>query len=104
MPYTGLSQGKTFSIEIDDNATFHQALAMVDKYVIEHPEESIFPLFDGFIHNYLQLFWNPIENKIYDDCGIMPYGPERKFMPILDNPNFILYPDSVIDLQLDPGC
>ncbi|MBN1214958.1 MAG: hypothetical protein JXA99_05885 [Candidatus Lokiarchaeota archaeon] len=104
MPYTGLSQGKSFSIEIEDNATFSQALAKVDKYVFNHPEESIFPLFDGFIHNYLQLFWNPSENKIYEDCGIMPYGPDRTFMPILEDPDFILYPNSIINLQLDPGC
>ncbi len=104
MPYSGLSEGKIFNIEIKDDGTFPEALAMVDKYIMNNPEESIFPLFDGFIHNYLQLFWNPKENKIYEDCGLMPYGPGRKFIPLRDNPDFILYPNSIIDLQLDPGC
>jgi len=39
----------------------------------------------------------------------MPYAPDeegnlRKFMPIRDNINFVLYPNSVIDLQPDSGC
>ena len=39
----------------------------------------------------------------------MPYGPDengdlRKFMPLRDNIEFNLYPNSIIDLQPDPGC
>ena len=94
---------------MNDNATFIEALAMVDKIALENPKDSIFPLFDGYIHNYLHLFWDPEENKVYDDVGIFAYGPDengnlREFMPIRDDINFNLYPDSVIDLQPDPGC
>jgi len=44
-----------------------------------------------------------------DDVGLFAYGPDengnlRRFMPIRDDINFILYPDSVIDLQVDSGC
>ncbi len=104
-----LQKGKTFIVQVKDDATFVEALANVDKYIFENPHESIFPIFEGYIHYYLQLFWNPKENIIYDDIGLMPYGPDeegnlRKFMPLRDNINFILYPDSVIDLQPDSGC
>ena len=106
---SGLSKGKDFIVFVKDNATFVEALAMVDKYIFDNPKESIFPIFEGYIHNYLQLLWDPEENKIYDDVGLMPYGPDdegnlRKFMPLRDDINFNLYPDSVIDLQPDSGC
>ncbi|MHA1723922.1 MAG: hypothetical protein ACTSXH_03660 [Promethearchaeota archaeon] len=106
---SGMSQGKTFIVNVKDDATFVEALAIVDKQDMEHPEKSIFPLFKGYIQNYLQLFWDPQENKIYDDVGLQAYGPDeegnlRKFMPLRENIEFNLYPNSVIDLQPDPGC
>ncbi len=109
IPSSGLQHGKNFTIEVRDNATFVEALALIDKFIYENPDESIFPLFDGYIHNYLQLIWNPEENAIYDDIGLMSYGPDehgnlRKFMPLRDDINFVLYPNSVIDLQPDSGC
>lgn len=86
-----------------------EAISVVDKYVFDHPEESIFPIYDGYIHNYLQLIWNPQKNKIYEDIGLMPYGPDeegalRKFMPLRENVEFNLYPNSIIDIQPDSGC
>jgi hypothetical protein len=94
---------------VKDDAIFAEALAMVDKQVMKDPEKSIFPIYEGYIHNYLQLFWNPEDNYIYDDIGLFAYGPDengelRKFMPIRDNIEFNLYPDSVFDLQPDAGC
>jgi hypothetical protein len=75
----------------------------------ENPSHSVFPLYDGYIHNYLQLFINLETEEIYDDVGISAYGPDesglmRKFNPIRDNIHFILYPDSLIQLQPDVGC
>ena len=106
---SGLQKSKEFIVQVDDDASFVEALSKVDKYIFENPNESIFSIFEGYIHNYLQLFWNPEKNKVYDDIGLMPYGPDddgnlRRFMPIRDNINFILFPDSVIDLQPDSGC
>lgn len=109
IPLTGLAKGKNFTIEIEDNATFVQALAMVDKFILERPEESIFPIYKDYIHNYLQLVWNPEKNEIYDDIGLSPYGPDengnmRRYMPLRDNIDFNLYPNSIIDIQPDSGC
>ncbi len=109
IPLTGLSKGKEFTVEVDDNATFVQALAMVYKYIFEHPQDSIFPIFKDYIHNYLQLVWNPKQNEIYDDIGLMPYGPDeegnpRNFMPLREDIDFNLYPNSIIDIQPDSGC
>ncbi|MBD3196121.1 MAG: hypothetical protein GF317_13770 [Candidatus Lokiarchaeota archaeon] len=99
-----MSQGESFRIEIQDGATFPEALAVVDKQVKNNPEKSIFPLSEGYIHNYLQLVWNPQTNKIYEDIGIMAYGPHKEFMPLHDNPDFSLIPNSEIAIQIDPGC
>ncbi|MFX1258328.1 MAG: hypothetical protein ACFFAN_10735 [Promethearchaeota archaeon] len=109
IPIKGLQEGKEFTVTVKDDAIFAEALALVDKYIFEHPEESIFPIFDGYIHSYLHLFWNPEDNKIYEDVGLNPYGPDeegffRKFMPLRENIEFNLYPNSIIDLQPDPGC
>lgn len=104
MPYSGLSKGKTFKIHIKDDANLAEALAKVDQYIKDNPDESIFPIFEGYIHNYLQLIWNPKRNKVYDDIGIMAYGPNKEFMPLHENPNYSLIPKSEIAIQLDPGC
>ncbi len=109
IPSKDLQKGKEFIVQVKDDATFLEALAKVDKYIFENPQVSIFPIFEGYIHNYLQLFWDPEHNIIYEDVGIMPYGPDedgnlRKFMPIRENLEFNLFPDSIIDLQPDPGC
>lgn len=104
IPMSGLSGGKNFTVEVKDDATFIECLSMVDKYVINHPQESIFPIYEGYIHYYLQLFWDPREDKIYEDCGLLPYGPNREFMPIYDNPEYNVIPNSEIDIQPDAGC
>jgi len=104
MPYSGLSEGKSFEIQVHDDANLAESIAQVDKNVKTNPENSVFPIFEGYIHNYLQLIWNPKNNKIYDDIGIMAYGPNRQFMPLHEDPNYALIPNSEIDIQLDPGC
>ncbi|MHA1150542.1 MAG: hypothetical protein ACTSR8_20170 [Promethearchaeota archaeon] len=109
IPQSGLSHGKEVIIEVHDNANIVEALAKVDKFIAEHPEESIFPLFEGYIHNYLQLFINIETETFYEDVGISPYaldetGLLRKFNPIKQDLNFNLYPNSVINLQQDVGC
>ena len=82
---------------------------MVDKQLKDNPTESIFPINDGYIHNYLQLFVNLEENYIYEDVGLTAYGPDdngnlTKFNPIQQNLEFNLYPDTKINLQPDVGC
>ena len=104
-----MQKGKKYTVEVKDNASFVEALAMVDKQELESPEGSIFPINEGYIHNYLQLFVNLEESYIYDDVGIYAYGPDenglmRKFNPISDNVEFNVYPDSEIQLQPDVGC
>ena len=50
------------------------------------------------IHSYLQLIWDSEENKIYDDCAVNAYGPNRAFMPLQEDINFNLYPKSEITI------
>ena len=66
--------------------------------MITNPEKSIFPLYKGLIHSYLQLIWDPENDVIYEDCGIDAYGPNREYLPLRDDINFCLCPDSSITL------
>lgn len=109
VPLQGLSKGKTFMIETKDDATIIDVLAEVDRQVKQKPKESIFPLYDDYIHNYLQLFVNLDDDIIYEDVGMSAYGPDdegvlRKFNPLRKDLYFNLYPDTIIDLQQDVGC
>ncbi|MBD3229762.1 MAG: hypothetical protein GF329_16390 [Candidatus Lokiarchaeota archaeon] len=93
-----------YKVRVKDDTTFIEALAMVDKQLVESSEQSPFPIYDGYIHNYLQLFWNPKENKIYEDCGIFAYDPDKKFNPIQKDVNFNLYPETKIIIHPESDC
>ncbi|MFW9950025.1 MAG: hypothetical protein ACFFKA_07860, partial [Candidatus Thorarchaeota archaeon] len=64
------TKGVKYILEVADNASMIDALSDIDKDIIKHQEKSVFPLYKGLIHSYLQLIWDAEENKIYDDCGI----------------------------------
>jgi len=109
IPLKGLQEGKKFIVEVEDTANIVDLLALIDKQITDNPKESVFPLYDGYIQNYLQLFVNLENDTIYEDVGISAYGPDeegtlRDFHPIRDDLYFNLYPGSVIDLQPDAGC
>ncbi|TFF85425.1 MAG: hypothetical protein EU551_04055 [Promethearchaeota archaeon] len=93
-----------YSVEVKDEATFVEALAMVDKQIMDGSKKSPFPISDGIIHSYLQLFFDPKRNVIYEDCGIHAYNPGKKFNPLAENVDFNLYPDTKIVIHPDSGC
>ena len=64
----------------------------------ENPEKTIFPIYKGLIHSYLQLIWDAEENVIYDDCAVNAYGPNKEFIPLHEDINFNLYPNSEITI------
>lgn len=104
-----MQKGKEYNLLVKDDATFIECLALVDKLEKENKTKSIFPINEGYIHNYMQLLINIEENRIYEDVGISAYAPNedgimKRFNPIRDNINFDLYPDSKIQLQPDVGC
>ncbi len=104
-----MQSGKDYDLEIKDEANFIETLALVDKMESESLENKIFPIHEGYIHNYLQLFVNLDDETIYDDVGLSPYAPDdqglyRKFNPIREDIKFNLYPDTIIELQQDVGC
>ncbi|MHA1150541.1 MAG: hypothetical protein ACTSR8_20165 [Promethearchaeota archaeon] len=84
-------------MEVGDNADFVEALAAVDKYIFNNSDKSPFGKNHKYVKSYLQLFWNPEENKIYSDINVFAAGP-RGFMPVQNNINFNLYDDSEISL------
>lgn len=104
-----MQSGKEYEFEIKDEANFIEALALVDKKERESLENKIFPIYEGYIHNYLQLFVNMEDETIYEDVGLSPYAPDeqgfyRKFNPIREDIKFNLFPDTIIELQQDVGC
>jgi len=85
-----------YTINIQDDGTIIDAISNIDKKMIINPEKSIFPLYKGLIHCYLQLIWNVEENNIYEDCGVDAYGPNKEFIPLRENIEFNLYSNSNI--------
>ena len=90
------SKGVKYIHEMHDDGTIIDALSEIDRNMIEDSTKSVFPLFKGLIHSYLQLIWDAEENKIYDDCGVDAYGPNKEFMPLRNDINFNLIPNSNI--------
>jgi len=97
-PEKKLSKGLEYTPSINDNGTLVDALSAIDRIVYSDSEKSIFPIYKGLIHSYLQLIWDSEENKIYDDCAVNAYGPNRAFMPLQEDINFNLYPKSEITI------
>ena len=97
-PEKRLSKGLEYAIELDDVGTIVDALSAIDKRVYSDPESAIFPIYKGSIYSYLQLIWDSEENKIYEDCALNAYGPNREFMNLQDDINTNLYPDSEITI------
>ncbi len=99
MPVDGVRKNKEFVINTHDDATLPEALAEVDKYIFENPDDSHFTSHkeDSFIRCYLQLFWQPEENKIYEDINVFA-ASAKGFMPLRKRLEYNLYDDSEISL------
>lgn len=97
-PEKRLSKGREYAINIDDNGTIVNALAAIDKQIYMNPEGPLFPLYKGLIHSYLQLIWDGKEDRIYEDCAVNAYGPNREFMNLQEDVNTTLYPNSNITI------
>jgi hypothetical protein len=97
-PEKRLSKGKEYKVEIEENGTIVTALSAIDKQEYSNPDNMIFPIFKGLIYSHLQLIWDGEENKIYDDCAVNAYGPNREFMNLQEDINTNLYPNSNITM------
>lgn len=97
-PEKELTNGVSYKVEIKDDGTIIDALATIDKKEFQNPEKSLFPMYKGLIRSYLQLIWDPQNNVIYEDCASNAYGPNKEFIPLQDDVDFNLYPDSDVTL------
>ncbi len=97
MPENGVGKNREFTVEVENNSTFVDALAKVDKNVFENPEKSHFTKDHRYIRSYLQLFWDPEENEIYSDIKFFAAAPQG-LMPIKKNIKFNLFDNSEISL------
>jgi len=99
-PEKKLINGLTYSVQVEDTASIIDVLSALDKEMINNPEKSIFPIYKSTIYSFLQLIWDVERNKIYEDCGIDAYGPNKEFMPLSSDVNFNLYPNSNIVISV----
>jgi len=97
-PEKKLSNGIEYEPSIKDDGTVVDALQAIDNEIVEKPEKSIFPLYKGLIRCYLQLIWDPEINRIYEDCAVNAYGPNKEFMPLMEDIDFNLHPNSEITI------
>ena len=97
IPENGVVKNKEFVVRVPNDATFVEALAMVDKLIFKNSELSPFSKNHVFVRSYLQLFWNPEENELYSDIDVFA-ASSRGFMPLQKNIKFNLYDDSEISL------
>ena len=97
-PEKKLSKGIEYNLDLKDDGTIVDALSILDKQMYENPESSIFPIYKGLIHSFLQLIWDSEENMIYEDCAVNAYGPNREFIPLQEEINFNLFPESEITI------
>ena len=97
-PEKKLSRGLENTVDIKEDGTIVEALSALDKQEYNNPENSIFPIYKGLINSYLQLIWDSEDNKIYDDCAVNAYGPNREFMNLQEDIATNLYPNSNITI------
>ncbi len=94
----GYQMGCEYNLNVDEKGSIVDTLSTLDKQVYENPEKSIFPIYKGLIQSYLQLIWDAEQNVIYEDCAVNAYGPNKEFMPLHEDINFNLYPNSEITI------
>lgn len=97
-PEKRLSKGLEYVIDIKEDGTIIDVLSTIDKQIYSDPKNKIFPIYKGLINSYLQLIWDGEENRIYEDCAVNAYGPNREFMNLQDDINTNLYPNSNITI------
>ncbi|MHA1725674.1 MAG: hypothetical protein ACTSXH_12710 [Promethearchaeota archaeon] len=90
-------------MEIDAEGSIIDVLIKIDKNMMENHEKSIFPLYKGLMHCYLQLIWDVEENKIYEDYGVEAYGSNKKFISLREDVNYPLshYSEITITVHAD---
>ena len=73
-PERVLSKGLNYIVDIQDNGTIIDAISNIDKKIMTNPEQSIFPLFKGLIHNYLQLIAAVLQSFFSFSCFTSYYN------------------------------
>ena len=93
---------KKFTVEIADKGNIIDAIAAADRELKETLNDKPFPI--KILNNLLQLLWNPQSGEFYIDLGIDARDANNEWLPIADDPFYILPNGSRVFLTPDAGC
>jgi hypothetical protein len=95
-------------VEISDNGDLIEAIAAFDRKFFDHSKENPISrqkiLDEREAKSLLHMLWNPRQNALYPNIGLEARGPQMKWIPLKDNMDLTLPPDSSIIITVDAGC
>jgi hypothetical protein len=56
------------------------------------------------VQSLLHMLWNPRQNALYPNIGLEARGPQMKWIPLKENLDEVLPPDSAVIITVDAGC
>lgn len=95
-------------MEISDTGDLMEAVAAFDRKFFQsskgNPIGRKKVLADREVQSLLQLVWNPKQNTLYPNIGLEARGPQMNWLPLKENMDQALPPDSSITITIDGGC
>ena len=95
-------------VEISDTGDLIEAIAGFDRRFFqsstENPAGRKKLLEEREVQSLLHLVWNPQQNAIYPNIGLEARGPQMRWLPLKEDLEQVLPPDSSITITIDAGC
>ncbi len=95
-------------MEISDTGDLIEAIAAFDRKFFQSSKDNTTGrkklLDEREAISLLHMIWNPQQNTLYPNIGLEARGPQMKWLPLKDNPEQVLPPDSSITITIDAGC
>ncbi len=96
------------TVEISDTGDLIEAIAAFDRKFFEQSMTNLAgrkKVLDGReARSILHLLWNPQQNALYPNMGLEARGPQMNWLPLKENLEQVLPPDSSITITIDAGC
>ncbi len=96
------------TVEISDTGDLIEAVAAFDRKFFQSSKENSIGrkklLEEREVQSLLHLVWNPQQNSLYPNIGLEARGPQMNWLPLKENLEQVLPPDSSITITIDAGC